>query len=116
MPVDQLKLRNAEAFHQTLQGHPNVRYLFAGHTHHPAAVMWQGYPCQVVGGTHYSTAMPLLKTAGVTGRYYGPAYYTVVLMDSQQVAVHQHDFLYGYPELARSLFGQRRMSAAASRH
>lgn len=104
MPVDRVKLREPEALLQTLKGHPNVRYLFAGHTHHPAAVMWQGYPCQVVGGTHYSTTLPLNSTAGVTGRYYGPAYYTVVLVEEQQVMVHQHDFLYGYPELARSLF------------
>ena len=35
---------------------------------------------------------------------YGLAYYAVVLLEESQVAVHHHDFLYGYPELARPLF------------
>ena len=43
-------------------------------------------------------------SAGLGARYYGPAYYTVALMDPDQMMMHHHDFLYGYPELAKPLF------------
>lgn len=100
MPVDQLKLRNPEALLETLRLHPEVRGLFAGHTHHPTSVVWHCYPCYVVGATHYYTRLHLTGTPGVGARCYGPAYYTVALIDADHLAVHQHDFLYGYPELA----------------
>lgn len=104
MPIDQLKLRNPQALLETLRLHPDVRGVFAGHTHHPTSVVWHRYPCYVVGATHYNSALHLTGTPGLGARCYGPAYYTVALIDADYLAVHQHDFLYGYPELARPLF------------
>ncbi len=104
MPVDQIKLRNPEALLEALGQHPDVRGVFAGHTHHPTSVLWKGYPCYVVGATHYNAMLHLTGTPGLGARCYGPAYYTVALIEADQLAVHQHDFLYGYPELARPLF------------
>jgi 3',5'-cyclic-AMP phosphodiesterase len=104
MPVDRIKLRHPEPLLRVLQSHANVRALIAGHTHHPAAIVWRGYPCYVMGATHYNVGLHLTGTAGVEPRYYGPAYYTVALIEEDQVTVHYHDFLYGYPELARPLF------------
>ena len=51
-----------------------------------------------------NVGLHLTGTAGVEPRYYGPAYYAVALLEESQVVVHYHDFLYGYPELARPLF------------
>jgi 3',5'-cyclic AMP phosphodiesterase CpdA len=104
MPVDRIKLRHPEALLRVLQSHASVRALVAGHTHHPATMVWHGYPCYVMGATHYNVGLHLTGTAGVEPRYYGPAYYAVVLLEEAQVTVHHHDFLYGYPELARPLF------------
>jgi 3',5'-cyclic AMP phosphodiesterase CpdA len=104
MPVDRIKLRDPEHLLHVLKPHANVRALFAGHTHHPTAIVWHGYPCYVMGATHYNVGLHLTGTAGVEPRCYGPAYYAVVLLEESQVTVHHHDFLYGYPELARPLF------------
>jgi 3',5'-cyclic AMP phosphodiesterase CpdA len=104
MPVDRIKLRHPELLLRVLQSHPNVRALIAGHTHHPATIVWHGYPCYVMGATHYNVGLHLTGTAGVEPRYYGPAYYAVALLEESQMTVHYHDFLYGYPELARPLF------------
>jgi Icc protein len=104
MPVDRIKLRDPEPFLRVMKPHANIRALFAGHTHHPAAIVWHGYPCYIMGATHYNVGLHLTGTAGVEPRYYGPAYYTVALLEESQVTVHYHDFLYGYPELARPLF------------
>lgn len=104
MGVDRVKLRNPDALLGALRQHTDVRSVFAGHAHHPTSVMWHRHPCYVVGATHYNATLHLTGTPGVGMRCYGPAYYAVVLIDGDYLAVHHHDFLYGYPELARPLF------------
>ena len=104
MPVDVIKLRNPDALFEVLESHPDVRYLFAGHVHHPTAINWRGYPCYTVGACTYNAGLHVTGAPGLGRRYYGPAYYTVGLMESEQMMVHHHDFLEGYPELAKPLF------------
>jgi len=104
MPVDVLKLRNPEALLDVLGSHPDIRYLFAGHVHHPTSINWNGYACYTVGACTYNAELHVTGSPGLGHRYYGPAYYTVALIESNQTMVHHHDFLYGYPELAKPLF------------
>ena len=104
MAVDRIKLRNPEALRDVLGTHPDIRYLFAGHVHHPTSINWNGYACYTVGACTYNSGLHVTGTPGLGGRYYGPAYYTVGLMEADQMMVHHHDFLYGYPELAKPLF------------
>ncbi len=104
MPVDVLKLRNPEALLDVLGSHPEVRYLISGHVHHPTSINWHGYACYTVGACTYKAGLHVTGSPGPGERYYGPAYYTVALMEPDQMMVHHHDFLYGYPELAKPLF------------
>ncbi len=90
--MDRIRLLNAEAFWQALQGHPRIRHLFYGHVHRPICGSWRGIPCSTLPGTSHQVQLQFEEPEAVPGSHEPPAY-GIVLASPDAVVVHNHAFL-----------------------
>ena len=77
-----------------LKAHGDVRHIFSGHTHRHNSGVWHGIPFANVGAVHYNTGLKLGGIDdGITYRYPGLGYSSVVLLDDVQMVVHHNEFI-----------------------
>ena len=112
LPVDRIRLEQADAFVAILKTHRDVRQVIAGHVHLVTTGVWRGLPFTTIAGGHYSVTPHIPGTPGDQGRLEGPGQYGVVISDAEATLVHFHDFLDRHLVLADGLFRPR---AAAAR-
>ena len=112
MPVDRIRLSDADAVREVLAGHPDVRAIIAGHVHRTSSGLWRGLPVATIPGCHYGVSLHLEDGPGAQRRLEGTAAYAVVLADGDQVIVHTRDYLDRHVELADGLFRKPRRDAA----
>ncbi|GGA87484.1 3',5'-cyclic adenosine monophosphate phosphodiesterase CpdA [Brucella endophytica] len=87
--LDKWRLADAEALRGLLSRHCNVRHIFAGHVHRFAAGSWGGIPFVTVRSTGIQSALAF--TGPHKPSFEAPAY-AVILGDSEDIIVHQHEF------------------------
>ncbi|MEM0990941.1 MAG: phosphodiesterase [Pseudomonadota bacterium] len=83
--MDRIKLEDAEAFADVLNGH-DVRHIFFGHIHRPCVVSWQGITCTALPGTNHQVPLDRARTG--TAYSVEPPMYGVVLIDGETTIVH----------------------------
>ncbi len=111
MIIDKLRLADPGALRALLATHPDVRQIFAGHTHRPCSGLWQGLPFANIGATHYNVGVSLLGSPGPIPRYLFPITTAVVLIRDGDVVVHQADVSHTRIPLAPQLFPAKPMEA-----
>ena len=90
MPVlDEVRLADADAFHDVLSRHDNVRHIFAGHVHRSIAGSWRGIPVSTLRSTNHQTALDFSQSWSLG---HEPPAYAVIFIDADGVIVHFHDF------------------------
>ncbi|MER9655878.1 phosphodiesterase [Mesorhizobium sp. M0152] len=93
MPVlDEVRLADADAFHEILQRHGNVRHIFAGHVHRLIAGSWRGIPVSTLRSTNHQSALDFSQSWSLG---HEPPAYAVILIDADGVIVHFQDFPIG---------------------
>lgn len=89
--VDDIKLRQPDAFYQTLQKAQNIRHIFYGHVHRMTYVNWRGYCFTSLPSTNHQ--IPLVP-ARVDSEYsVEPLAYGIVQISDDQVTVHFDAYL-----------------------
>lgn len=90
--MDNISLLDTLPFSSAIQPHQQrIRHLFFGHLHRPISGSWQGIPFSTLRGTNHQVALDLGAQDKVPGSH-EPAQYGVVLVESEQITVHLHDF------------------------
>jgi len=90
MPVlDEVRLADADTFHDVLSRHGNVRHIFAGHVHRPIAGSWRGIPVSTLRSTNHQTALDFSQSWSLG---HEPPAYAVIFIDAEGVIAHFHDF------------------------
>ncbi len=89
--LDGMKMENGEQMFAILQEFSHIRHMFFGHVHRPVHGSWQGIPFSTVRGCVHQAA---LRFGRSTPEFIAenPAY-GVVLIDENQVIIHDHSFL-----------------------
>lgn len=87
--LDRVMLADADALHEVLLRHGNVRHIFAGHVHRLIAGSWRGIPISTLRSTNHQAALDFSQGWSL-GRE--PPAYAVILIDADGVIVHFHDF------------------------
>jgi len=87
--LDRVMLADAEALHEVLLRHGNVRHIFAGHVHRLIAGSWRGIPVSTLRSTNHQTALDFSQSWRLG---HEPPAYAVILIDADGVVVHFHDF------------------------
>lgn len=90
--MDSLALRQQREFAEVLQQHDNVRHIFFGHVHRPVHGALGGIPFSTQRGLNHQVALHVGAQSGIPGSHEPPAY-AIVLVESDAVVVHVHDFL-----------------------
>ena len=91
--VDGIILQNGRAFVDTLNIHPEVRHVIAGHVHYTSTAIWKGIPFTTLAGGHYSVSIPLGPPYGAMERLSGPGQMAVILADPDQTLVHFDNYI-----------------------
>lgn len=84
--VDDIKLRQPEAFHRALQRGRNIRHIFYGHVHRMTYVNWRGYPFTSLPSTNHQ--IPLIPDRAGSDYSDEPLAYGVVQVSDDQLTVH----------------------------
>jgi 3',5'-cyclic AMP phosphodiesterase CpdA len=87
--LDRVMLADADALHEVLLRHGNVRHIFAGHVHRLIAGSWRGIPISTLRSTNHQTALDFSQSWSLG---HEPPAYAVILIDADGVIVHFHDF------------------------
>ncbi|MFQ5755821.1 MAG: phosphodiesterase [Acidiferrobacterales bacterium] len=90
--LDRIRLLEADLLRETIARYDNIKHIFFGHVHRPIAGSYLGIPCSFVRGTNHQVAFDFHTTRPVPKNHEPPAY-AVVLLNSDSVVVHMHDFL-----------------------
>lgn len=90
--LDRMSLANPQALARITAGRRNLRHLFFGHVHRPVCGSWRGIPFSTMRGLNHQVPFDLHTIAPVPKSHEPPAY-AVVLLESEQVTVHFHDYL-----------------------
>jgi Icc protein len=89
--LDRIKMENGDELWEILSKYSNIRHMFFGHVHRPIHGSWHGIPFSTVRATAHQVAL----TFGVPKRRFigeNPSY-AVVLIDDNQVVIHDHSFM-----------------------
>jgi len=105
LPVDEIKLEEAEKFIAVLKTHPDIRQVIAGHVHITTTGLYHGIPFTTLAGSHYSVSAHLTSVPGSQKRLEGTGQYAIVLADQATTLVHFNDYINHSPEMAAELFG-----------
>ncbi len=91
--MDRIGLQQRHAFANLLEPHlADLRHLFFGHVHRPICGSWLGLPFSTLRGTNHQVWLDFDATEDIPGSHEPPAY-AVVIVDSERVLVHTHDYL-----------------------
>lgn len=91
--MDKIMMQDAEAFHDVLAPHkPRIRHLFFGHLHRAVSGSWRGISYSCLRGLNHQVALDLYGSEDRIAGNFEPPTYGVVLITSETVAVHLHDF------------------------
>lgn len=95
--MDRIALAERAAFLDVIRPHKaRIRHLFHGHVHRPISGSWQGIPFSTLRGTSHQVWFDLSKDCVHLASHEPPAY-GVVLVSTEAVVVHAHDFLDASP-------------------
>lgn len=89
--LDEINMVDGEAMAAIVKDYDNIRHLFMGHVHRPCHGSWHGIPFSTIRGNAHQVALRL----GDAGRGFiaeNPSY-AVVLIEDNQVVIHDHNFL-----------------------
>jgi Icc protein len=89
--IDNIKMVNGDDLAKVLGAYENIRHLFMGHVHRPCHGSWNGIPFSTVRATPHQVNL----LVGETGNRFikeNPSY-AVVLIEENQVVIHDHSFL-----------------------
>lgn len=89
--VDEIKLRDPEAFHAALKKGRNIRHIFYGHIHRMTYVNWRGYSFTSLPSTNHQ--IPLVPERAGGDYSVEPMAYGVVQVSDDQVTVHFDAYL-----------------------
>ncbi|WP_245458629.1 MULTISPECIES: hypothetical protein [unclassified Mesorhizobium] len=90
MPVlDEVRLTDADAFHDILRRHGNVGHIFAGHVHRLIAGSWRGIPVSTLRSTNHQSALDFSDSWQLG---HEPPACAVIFIDADGVVAHFHDF------------------------
>ncbi len=99
--MDKIAIRNEDALAlgELLDAYDNIRHLFFGHLHRPLSGSWRGISFSTLRATNHQVWLDFHPSDIIAGSHEPPAY-SVVLIDSDQLVVHTHDFLDSSPRFA----------------
>jgi 3',5'-cyclic AMP phosphodiesterase CpdA len=89
--VDEIKLRQPEAFYEVLQKGQNIRHIFYGHVHRMTYVNWRGYAFTSLPSTNHQ--IPLVPERASSEYSVEPMAYGVVQVTDDQITVHFDAYL-----------------------
>ncbi|MCE8513529.1 phosphodiesterase [Ruegeria pomeroyi] len=89
--VDEIKLRQPDAFHATLQAGRNIRHVFYGHVHRTTYVNWRGYPFTSLPSTNHQ--VPLIPEREGQEHSAEPLAYGVATIEGDQFTLHVDSYL-----------------------
>jgi Icc protein len=92
VPMDFIRLGNAEEFAAIAQSHPDIRQVITGHVHKSTAGSFRGLPFTTISGNHYNLLPRLVDSFSDIPRVEGPGQIGVVLATDDTVVVHQENF------------------------
>jgi 3',5'-cyclic AMP phosphodiesterase CpdA len=90
--LDNIRLRDAEAFAAALEGPADIRHLFFGHVHRPVTGGWRGIPFSALRATVHQVPLDLVTPRPVPYSLEPPAY-ALIFLEDDRTLVHFHDFL-----------------------
>jgi Icc protein len=91
--IDGMRMQlGADLLSETIAPFSNIRHLFLGHVHRPVAGSWRGIPFSIFRGTAHQVALRMEETEFLVRSHEPPAY-GVILINSESVVVHYHDYL-----------------------
>lgn len=91
--MDAINLRNADDLQAVLARHSNVRHIFFGHVHRPAAGSWHGIPFSTLPSLNHQVGLELSADADRLPGCHEPPAYGVVLIEAHSLVSHVHQFL-----------------------
>lgn len=83
--MDRIKLEEAEAFADILQGH-DIRNIFFGHVHRPVFVSWRGIACNALPAAAHQVPLDRARTG--TSYSVEPPMYATILVEGDTTIVH----------------------------
>jgi 3',5'-cyclic-AMP phosphodiesterase len=98
--VDEIILQNGDEFADTLNIHPDVRQVIAGHVHYTSTAIWKGIPFTTLAGGHYSVSIPLGPPYAEMERLSGPGQMAVILADPDHTLVHFDNYIDDHTRLS----------------
>ncbi len=90
--LDRIRLLAPDRLRETIESCDNIKHMFFGHVHRPIAGSWRGIPYSFIRGTNHQVALDF-KTITPVPKNHEPPAYAVVLIGSESVVVHMHDYL-----------------------
>ena len=91
--MDAIALADRAAFTEVIGSHrQRIRHLFFGHVHRPISGSWLGIPFSTLRGTNHQVWFDLSPVAAHLTSHEPPSY-AVVLIGTDTVVVHNHDYL-----------------------
>ncbi|MEO1550224.1 MAG: phosphodiesterase [Pseudomonadota bacterium] len=94
--MDRIMLQDAQAFYDVIAPHKaRIRHLFFGHVHRSISGNWRGIGYSCMRGLNHQVALDLNGAAERIAANFEPPAYGVVLLSTDQVTVHLHDFTDG---------------------
>jgi 3',5'-cyclic AMP phosphodiesterase CpdA len=93
-PMDKIGMdaQDVLALKALLQRYGRIKHLFFGHYHRPMHGSWSGIGFSTLRGMNHQVALDLKREDGYLFTHEPPAY-AVVLIDDDNVVVHNHDFM-----------------------
>lgn len=88
--LDGMKLENGDELWDVLKDFNNIQHMFMGHIHRPTHGSWHGIPFSTVRSTAHQAALKFEKKIQFINE---KPNYAVVLVDDDQVVIHNHSFL-----------------------
>ena len=88
--LDEMKLENGDELWNVLKDFNNIKHIFMGHIHRPTHGSWHRIPFSTVRSTAHQVALRFEHKHQFIGE--APSY-AVVLVDEDQVVIHDHNFL-----------------------
>lgn len=94
-PMDRIKIIDPDSYVPVFRSHAkNIKHIFFGHIHRPLSGSWLNIPLSAVPSLHHQVALDFTATGNSIDFSREKPGYAVILIESEQVVVHTHDFTY----------------------